>query len=255
MTSNTDAMKSRLKQLGLFGLLGCWESIADKPWLNEVLNIEERDRTRRSQERRLRSAAIGPFKNMVDFDWKWPTKIDRDGVEELLNLSFVERGHNAILVGPNGVGKTMILKNLAYQAVANGISVRFATASDMLSDLARQESSAALSRRIRQYTNAKLLCIDEVGYLSYDNRYADLLFEVVTRRYDAQRSVALTTNKPFSEWSEVFPHAACTVTLVDRLIHRAEVHEVVADSFRLKEAKELGRNRVAKQTTKPAKRS
>jgi DNA replication protein DnaC len=166
MKSDIDAMKSRLHQLGLFGLLGCWESIADKPWLAEVLNIEERDRKRRSQERRLKRAAIGPFKDMTDYDWRWPTKIDREGVQELLNLGFVERGHNAVLVGPNGVGKTMILKNLAYQAVLNGLIVRFVTASDMLADLARQESTAALTRRLRLYTKPKLLCIDEVGYLS-----------------------------------------------------------------------------------------
>jgi DNA replication protein DnaC len=103
---------------------------------------------------------------MTDYDWRWPTKIDREGVQELLNLGFVERGHNAVLVGPNGVGKTMILKNLAYQAVLNGLIVRFVTASDMLADLARQESTAALTRRLRLYTKPKLLCIDEVGYLS-----------------------------------------------------------------------------------------
>jgi DNA replication protein DnaC len=247
--SNLDAMKNRLKQLGLFGLLGCWDSIADKPWLDEVLNIEERDRQRRSQERRLKSATIGAFKNMVDFDWQWPSKIDREGVRELLNLGFIERGHNAVLVGPNGVGKTMILKNLAYHGVLLGMRVRFVTASDMLADLARQESSAALARRLKLYTNPRLLCIDEVGYLSYDNRYADLLFEVVSRRYDGQRSIALTTNKPFAEWGSVFPHAACTVTLVDRLVHRAELHEIAAESYRLKEAKELSRTRSARPAT------
>ena len=84
----------------------------------------------------------------------------------------------------------------------------------------------------------QLLCIDEVGYLSYDNRYADLLFEVVTRRYDAATPIVLSTNKAFAEWSEVFPHAACIVTLVDRLVHRSEIIEIDGDSYRLKEAKE-----------------
>jgi DNA replication protein DnaC len=249
-THDIDAMKDRLKQLGLFGLLGCWENIADKPWLDEVLNIEERERQRRSRERRLRSASIGAFKPLADFDWSWPTKIERESIDELMSLAFVERGHNAILLGPNGVGKTMILKNVAHQAVVHGFNVRFVTASDMLADLAKQESAAALTRRFRRYTNPRLLCVDEVGYLSYDNRYADLLFEVVTRRYDAERAIMLTTNKPFSEWSEVFPHAACTVTLVDRLVHRAEVIEVVADSFRLKEAKEMNKTRAARRKPK-----
>lgn len=252
-TNETNAMKERLKQLGLFGLLGCWDSIADKPWLAEVLTIEERERQRRSRERRLKSATIGAFKSLVDFDWSWPTKIERDSIDELMNLGFVERGHNAILVGPNGVGKTMILKNVAYQAVLHGLTVRVVTASDMLADLAKQESSAALTRRFRRYIQPRLLCIDEVGYLSYDNRYADLLFEVVTRRYEAERAILLTTNKPFSEWSEVFPHAACTVTLVDRLVHRAEVLEVAASSYRLKEAKELSKSRAAQRKSKASK--
>ena len=83
-----------------------------------------------------------------------------------------------------------------------------------------------------------LLCIDEVGYLSYNSRYADLLFEVVTRRYDGPRSIVLSTNKPFAEWAEIFPHAACTVTLIDRLVHRAEIIDIEGASYRLKEAKE-----------------
>jgi DNA replication protein DnaC len=205
MTHETEMVRERLKRLGLFGLLGCWEDIADKPWLNEVLTIEEREQKRRTRERRLKNANIGSFKALADFDWTWPTKIDREAIDDLMTLGFVERGHNAILVGPNGVGKTMLLKNVAYQAVLKGFTVRVATASDMLADLAKQESTAALTRRIRRYTSPRLLCIDEVGYLSYDNRYADLLFEVVTRRYDAERAVMLTTNKPSPSGTRSFP--------------------------------------------------
>jgi DNA replication protein DnaC len=120
----------------------------------------------------------------------------------------------------------------------------------MLADLAAQDSSTALARRLRRYTVPLLLCVDEVGCLSYDNRYADLLFEVVTRRYEAQRPLLLSTNKPFSQWGEVFPHAAGVVTLVDRLIHRAEVIDIEADSYRLKEAKELSAARSKQRKTK-----
>jgi DNA replication protein DnaC len=240
---NTDLteteLKARLKALGLFGLIACWDQIADKPWLRDVLALEERERQKRGLERRARNARVGLFKPMPDFDWTWPKKVDREAVDELFSLAFLKTGHNGVLVGPNGVGKTMILKNVAYQAVLRGNTVRFATASDMLADLAAQDSSAALARRLRRYTVPTLLCVDEVGYLSYDNRYADLLFEVVTRRYDAQKPVLLSTNKPFSQWGEVFPHAACVVTLVDRLLHRAEVIDIEAESYRLKEAKEL----------------
>ena len=247
---NPIEVRARLKALGLFGLLACSEQIADKPWLREVLAIEERERQKRSLERRLRSARVATFKPMTDFDGAWPKKIDREAIDELFALGFLKTGHNAVLVGPNGVGKTMILKNVAHQAVVRGHTVRFATASDMLADLAAQESSVALARRLRRYTIPHLLCVDEVGYLSYDNRYADLLFEVVTRRYDAQKPLLLSTNKAFSEWSEVFPHAACVVTLVDRLIHRAEVVEIEAESYRLKEAKELSAARTKQRRTK-----
>jgi len=243
-------LKARLKALGLFGLLACWEQIADKPWLAEVLSLEEHERQKRSLERRLRRSRIGPFKPMVDFDWSWPKKIDREAIEELFLLAFLKSGHNSVLVGPNGVGKTMILKNLAHHALVRGHTVCFATASDMLADLAARDSSSALARRLRRYTTPHLLCVDEVGYLSYDNRYADLLFEVVTRRYEAQKPILLSTNKAFSEWGQVFPHAACVVTLVDRLIHRAEVIDIEADSYRLKEAKDLSLARSKQRRSK-----
>ncbi len=237
-------LKTRLKALGLFGLIACCDQIIDKPWLHEVLAIEERERQKRGLERRMRDAHVGAAKPMVDFDWTWPKKIDRQAIEELFSLSFVKSGHN-------GIGKTMILKNIAQHALGRGHTVRFTTASDMLAELAAQDSSSILARRLRRYTTPQLLCIDEVGYLSYNARYADLLFEVVTRRYDAQKPVLLSTNKGFSEWGEVFPHAACVVTLVDRLIHRAEVIDIEADSYRLKEAKELTAARTKQRNKRP----
>ena len=243
-------LKARLKALGLFGLIACCDQIVDKPWLRDVLAIEERERQKRGFERRARDAHVGAVKPMADFDWKWPRKIDREAVEELFNLGFIKSGHNTVLVGPNGVGKTMILKNVAQHALSRGHTVRFATASDMLAELAAQDSSSILARRLRRYTSPQLLCVDEVGYLSYNSRYADLLFEVVTRRYAAGKPILLSTNKAFSEWSEVFPHAACVVTLVDRLIHRAEIIDIEADSYRLKEAKELTAARTKRRTKK-----
>jgi DNA replication protein DnaC len=245
-----DHVRSRLTKLGLFGLLARWDEIATKPWLEELLVIEEAERQKRTLARRLRNARIGAFKPIADFDWAWPRKIERQGIEELFSLSFLNDGVNAILVGPNGVGKSMLLRNLAHHALVQGHTVRVTSASDMLADLAGQESSAALTRRLRRYVLPKLLCIDEVGYLSYSNRYADLLFEVVTRRYDTHKSIVLSTNKAFSEWPEVFPHAACTVTLVDRLVHRSEIFEVDADSYRLREAKERAAQRTASRRGK-----
>jgi DNA replication protein DnaC len=235
--SEPAADRDRARRLGLYGLLAHWDEVRDQAWLPRLLEIEDAERSRRSLERRIRSARIGAFKDMADFDWDWPKKIHRPTIDELFTLQFIEEGANVVLLGPNGVGKSMIARNLAYQALLRGHTVRFTSASDMLTDLAAQQTSGALARRLRRYCNPQLLAIDEVGYLSYDNRYADLFFEVVTRRYE-QRSVVLTTNKPFSEWSEIFPNAACVVTLVDRLVHRSEIAQIEGDSYRLKEAKE-----------------
>jgi DNA replication protein DnaC len=234
----SDALLQRIRALGLFGIASHWNEVRDLPWINTLLEYEESDRQRRSLDRRLRAARIGSFKPMADFDWDWPRKLDRESVDELFTMQFLQDGSNVVFIGQNGVGKTMIIKNLAHQALVRGHTVRFTTASDMLADLAAQESSLSLARRLRRFCNPSLLCVDEVGYLSYDNRYADLLFEVVSRRYQARRPIVLSTNKIFDDWSQVFPNAACVVTLIDRLVHRCDQIEIDADSYRLKEAKE-----------------
>ena len=220
-TSEPDSVRQRLRDVGLYGLAVQDHAVLCEPWIERVIDIEDRERKRRSLERRLTNARIGPFKPIADFDWAWPKRIDRALIEELFSLAFVDDATNVVLVGPNGVGKTMLIKNLLHHAVLRGFTARFTTASDMLHELASQDSDASLARRLRRFTGPQLLAIDEVGYLNYDNRYADLLFEVVTRRY-LTVPVLISTNKPFSQWADVFSSAACVVTLVDRLIHRSE---------------------------------
>ena len=237
-----DSVRQRLRDVGLYGLAVQDDSLLKEPWVERVIGIEDRERKRRSLERRLTNARIGPFKPIADFDWAWPERIDRPLIEELFSLAFVRDATNIILVGPNGVGKTMLVKNLLHHAVLNGFTARFTMASDRLHELAAQDSDASLSRRLRRFTGPQLLAIDEVGYLNYDNRYADLLFEVVTRRY-LTVPVLVTTNKPFSEWADVFSSAACVVTLVDRLIHRSEIVQLDGESYRLREAKEQAAKR------------
>ena len=242
MTLSADALKGRLRRVNLYGLAAHVEDIHNEPWLARVLEIEESERQCRSLKRRLDNARLGAFKPLADFDYDWPQELDRALLEELFTLAFLQGATNLILVGPNGLGKTMLAKNLLHQAVLRGHTARFTLASDMLHDLAAQDGSTQLARRLRRYTGPQVLCIDEVGYLSYDARYADLLFEVITRRYQ-QRATVLTTNKPFVEWNQVFPNAACVVTLVDRLVHRSEILSLAGDSYRLKEAKERAARR------------
>jgi DNA replication protein DnaC len=248
-----EPLRDRAQKLSLQGVLAHWDEIAQEPWLPRLIAWEEEERGRRSLERRIAAARIGPFKFMADFDWTWPKKVDRELITDLFTFGFIDEGANAIVIGPNGVGKSMVAQNLAHQAVLRGYRARFITASEMLSDLAGQEASTALARRTHYYANLHLLVIDELGYLSFDNRYADLLFEVVSRRYRQQKSIVITTNKPFAEWSTVFPNAACIVTLVDRLMHRAEILTIDGESYRLKEAQERAATKASSRSGKRAK--
>jgi DNA replication protein DnaC len=159
-----------------------------------------------------------------------------------------------VIAGPNGTGKTMITKNLVHQAILKGKSARFVTASELLNDLAAQDSTSILLRKLRRYTRPQLLAIDEVGYLSYDSRHADLLFEVINRRSDPFRSTVVTTNRGFKEWNEVFPNATSVVALVDRLTHRAEVTLIQGESYRAHEAALRQSQRAAERAARQAKR-
>jgi DNA replication protein DnaC len=248
----TPDLRKRADSLGLYGLLLHWDEIREADWLPWLLEVEEDERQRRSLERRIRNGKLGRFKPMADFDWAWPETIDRVQVEALLRLEFIKDAANPIVIGPNGIGKTMLAKNVAHKALLAGNTVLFTTASDMLGDLAAQDSASGLKRRLARYTRPRLLVVDEVGYLSYGNRHADLLFEVVTRRYsEGGKPIMVTTNKPFGEWGEVFPNASCVVTLVDRLVHRSEIIKVAGESYRLKEAKDRAASKAEKRGAKP----
>jgi DNA replication protein DnaC len=215
--------------------------------LEHIAAHEQRDKARRSVEHRLDRSHIGRFKPMADFDWNWPKRLERTAVEAALNLDFLEKKRNVVLIAGQGLGKTMIAQNIAYNAVQAGHSALFASASNVLLDLSGQETARGLDRRLKYYGNkVGLLILDEVGYLSYDSRNADLLFQIVSRRYE-NKSLVLTTNLPFSEWPSVFPNAACAIAMIDRLIHHADIIKLEGESYRRREAEEQKTERRAKR--------
>jgi len=239
-------LRPRLAALGFHGLVAAYERFATQPWLPELLATEEHERHRRSLLRRTYLARLGSFKAMADFDWKWPKRIDRALVDELMTLRFVEEHNNVLIVGPNGVGKTMLALNLLHQAIACGYTVRAITAAALLADLGEQGSPSAIDRRIKHYTRPTVLLIDELGYLSYDHRAADMLFQLVSARYQ-RKSTVITTNKAFVEWNEIFPSASCIVSLIDRLSHNAELLPIEGESYRLHETRLRQQERAKKR--------
>lgn len=251
-TEPPDPLMARAQALKLHGLLAHWSEVAREAWVTALIEWEEEQRTIRSLERRLGHAHLGRFKALADFDWSWPKRCDREAIAELMRLEFLKEAGNAVLIGPNGVGKSTLARNIAHQAVLAGHTVLCTSAGHMLNELAGADGDNALRHRLSVYARPRLLLIDEIGYLSYSNRHADLLFEIVSRRY-LEKSTLVTTNRPFSEWGEVFPNAACVVSLIDRLVHHAEIIQIEGDSYRLKEAKERGEQRRAQRAARHAK--
>ena len=244
-TTLTNDLPAQLRQIGLKAIP---ESLDDflaraikgrwspRMLLEELGRAETQERSHRSLERRQRRSALKSFKPMADFNWSWPTKIERDLIERALTLDFLHEARNLILLGCNGLGKTMIAKNICQAAVLAGSSVMFREAAAIIEDL-QGETAEGRRRKLRHYANVGLLCIDEVGYLTFDDRAADLLYEVVNRRYE-RRSLILTTNRAFKEWNQVFPNATCIATLLDRLLHHADVTVIEGDSYRVRESEQ-----------------
>jgi len=248
-------LAANLRALGLHATAGSLDDLlarattqrlAPLALLEALVQGETLERSRRSLERRLLRSRIGSFKPMTDFDWNWPKKIDRSLIERALALDFLREGRNLVLIGSNGVGKTMIAKNVAHAAVQAGFSVVFRSAADLIDDLSC-DSPERRRRRVAAYCRPHLLCIDEVGYLSYDDHAADLLFAAINPRYEKRRSILVSTNLAFKDWPTVFPNATCIVTLVDRLTHFADVTLIEADSFRRRESEEHAARRRAKR--------
>lgn len=242
-TTITNDLPARLTKIGLRATAENLDDLiaraAKNRWstqqlLEEIARSESESKASRNLAYRLYLARLGRYKPMADFDWNWPKKIDRPLIERTLRTDFISEARNLILMGANGLGKTMIAKNIAYNALLAGHTVLFRNASDLIADLSC-DSPALRRTKLNLYGRVRLLCIDEVGYLSYDSNAADLLYEVVNRRYE-RGSILITTNRAFKEWNAVFPHATSIATMLDRLLHHADVFMIDGNSYRLRES-------------------
>lgn len=207
-------------------------------YLHELLVGEAQARAERSTERRITAARFPVLKTLDNFDWQWPQSIDRPQVEHLLQLRFVENKHNAVLLGPVGVGKTHLATALALKACQSGHKVLYINAIEAINDLITAQKQGRLKPAMRRYTTPHLLVLDEIGYLPIDKTGADLLFQIISARYE-RGAILMTTNKAFKDWPSIFAgDSTLTSAVLDRLLHHCETVIIQGSSYRMRKVKE-----------------
>jgi len=206
-------------------------------YLAELLRGEAQTRHERAIERRIKAARFPVIKTLESFNWQWPEQIDRAQVEHLASLRFIDNKHNAVLLGPVGVGKTHLATAIALKACRQGHKVLYINAIEAINDLITAQKQGQLKQAMRKYTNTDLLVLDEIGYLPIDKNGADLLFQIISARYE-RGSLLLTTNKAFKDWPTIFVgDSTLTSAVLDRLLHHCETVVIQASSYRMRKVK------------------
>lgn len=221
-----------------------------KSFLSQALAAEWQGRFQKGIETRLRQARLPWVKTVEQFDFDFQPSLDRRQVRELAGLSFVERAHNVIILGPPGVGKTHLAVGLSVKAVEAGFSVQFATLESLMTRLVKAQHENRLERILKQLVYPKLLVIDEIGYLPLSRQEASLFFRLVVRRYE-KASLIVTSNKSFLDWGDVFHDHVLATAILDRLLHHSTTLNIKGESYRLKEKRKaglLGRSQPAVET-------
>jgi DNA replication protein DnaC len=210
-----------------------------KSFLVQALETEWQGRYQRGIEARLRMARFPWIKTLDQFDFDFQPSLDRRQVRELSGMSFVERAHNVILLGPPGVGKTHLAIALGVKAVEAGYSVLFLTLEALMTRLVKAFNENRLDRSLQQLVYPKVLIIDEIGYLPLSNLEASLFFRLVARRYE-RASLIITSNKSYLDWGEVFNDPVVATAILDRLLHYSTTLNIKGESYRLKEKRKAG---------------
>ena len=179
----------------------------------------------------LRRSAIFPLTTLDAYDFAYPKSIDRDLILKAASLDFILDKTNVVLIGPSGVGKTHLANAIGQLACLRGYRVRFSTAADLVNDLVAGQARNTLHKRLTAWAAPDLVLIDELGYLSFDARGADLLYQVFNKRYQ-RGSTIVTTNLPFKDWGKLFQNTAAASAIADRLVHRGLLIRVTGKSRR-----------------------
>jgi len=204
-------------------------------YLRRLIEGEYQTQYQRRVQARIKSARFPVLKTLEQFNWTWPKKINRLAVQNLFRLEFLAHKANVVFLGNVGVGKTHLATALGYAACLEGHSVLFAGAIEVINDLQAAQKNGALKGALKKYLRPALLILDEVGYLPIDQKGADLLFQVISQRYE-RGSIALTTNKPFKQWGSIFNNDSTIASAVlDRLLHHADTIVIEAASYRMKD--------------------
>lgn len=202
--------------------------------MEEMTRTEVTARAARIVRQRVRSSGFPYVKTLEDFDWSFQPTVPRARVEELATLGFVERAENVVLVGSPGVGKTHLAVAIGIEAVRAGREVRFMDCARLVEDLRDAQSRGILKKRLQYYGHSKLLIIDELGYLGIDKDGADLLFQLVSARYE-RRSVVITTNVGIGGWARVLGDEVTASAIADRVCHHCHLIKITGRSYRLKD--------------------
>jgi DNA replication protein DnaC len=216
------------------------QTAADKHWshldyLTELAASEAAAREDRRVQRRIKDARFPLLKTLDQFDWNWPTKINRMQVQNLLRLDFVAQHGNVVFISATGLGKTHLMTALGHAACLRGHSVLFTGAVDIINALAAAQAGGSIKRALDHYVRPQVLCIDELGYLPIDKFGADGLFQILSHRYE-RGSTLLTTNRVYKQWAGIFNNdSVLTSALLDRLLHHAETVTIDGRSYRTKD--------------------